>query len=264
MRRLLLLLLPAIALGAPQESTRPGGIAVLDLGSIEQAKPSVRYQDKPVLVLDDGDRWLAVVGISLDTAIGIETVTVDDGRQLAFEVFPHQYREQRLTVSKSFVSPDPEQLNRIIAERKLIDAALNNWRDLPLEDIQLQTPVDGPRSSSFGLRRFFNDQPRSPHKGMDIAVPEGTPISSPLSGVVTATGDFFFNGQTVIVDHGQGLVSLYCHLSRIDVAEGDRVNTGDVLGAVGKTGRVTGAHLHFATYLSGTAIDPAILLPASR
>jgi len=158
------------------------------------------------------------------------------------------------------VTPDDAQLERIAHEREIIDAALNNFRSIDMDGVALQSPVDGPRSSSFGLRRFFNDQPRSAHKGMDIAADTGTPIRAPRSGVVTATGDYFFNGNTVIVDHGQGLVTMYCHLSEISVAEGASVAAGQPIGAVGATGRVTGPHLHFGTYLNGTAVDPAILL----
>ena len=142
----------------------------------------------------------------------------------------------------------------------MLDNALNNWREQELDSISLAAPVDGPRSSSFGLRRFFNDQPRSPHKGMDIAAVEGTPILAPRGGIVTTTGDFYFNGNTVILDHGQGLITMYCHLSEIGVEFGQTVETGDSLGAVGATGRVTGPHLHFGVYLNGTPVDPAILL----
>ena len=154
------------------------------------------------------------------------------------------FREQRLTVkNKKYVTPDEAQLERIGRERRIIDSALGSWRDVDVDSVTLAPPVDGRRSSSFGLRRFFNDQPRSPHKGMDIAAAEGTAIAAPGRGIVTATGDYFFNGKTVIIDHGQGFVTMYCHLS-----------------AVGATGRVTGPHLHFGTYLNGTAVDPALLL----
>ena len=167
---------------------------------------------------------------------------------------------QRLNVDRKYVDPGEAALERIFAEREIIDAAIANWRPTDIEALALIAPVPGNRSDSFGSRRIFNDQPRSPHKGMDIAAPTGTPIVAPLAGIVTATGDYYFNGNTVIVDHGQGLISLYCHLSAIDVEEGQAVASGDRLGAVGATGRVTGPHLHFATYLNGTAVDPALLM----
>ncbi|MGI9248349.1 MAG: M23 family metallopeptidase, partial [Woeseiaceae bacterium] len=175
---------------------------------------------------------------------------------------PHAYREQRLTIkNKSYVTPDQEQLDRIGRERKIIDAALGRFRVSTTNGVELAAPVAGPRSSSFGLRRFFNDQPRSPHKGMDIAAAEGQPIVAPRGGIISAKGDYFFNGNTVIIDHGQGFVTMYCHLSDIVVEEDQAVGIGEVIGAVGATGRVTGPHLHFGTYLNGTAVDPAILLP---
>ena len=181
--------------------------------------------------------------------------------QRTVAVTTHAYREQRLTVkNQSYVTPDQQQLDRIGRERNIIDVALTNFRSIPLDDVALSAPVAGPRSSSFGLRRFFNDQPRSPHKGMDIAAGNGVSIASPKDGVVTATGEYFFNGNTVIVDHGQGFVTMYCHLSEITVKEGQSVVEGEILGAVGATGRVTGPHLHFGTYLNGTAVDPAVFL----
>jgi murein DD-endopeptidase MepM/ murein hydrolase activator NlpD len=257
----LLLLLPGLANALPDHAPWPGGIAVIDVGPAEAPRPIAEFGDRRVLVARRADRWTAVVGIPLDTPAGVASMRVNTARDIAFEVDEHAYREQRLTVeNQSHVTPDEEQLARIGREREIIDTALSNWRDLPLDSVTLATPVPGPRSSSFGLRRFFNDQPRSPHKGMDIAASEGTAVRTPRDGIVTATGDFFFNGNTVIIDHGQGLVTMYCHLSKVDVAEGAPVGTGDTIGAVGKTGRVTGPHLHFGTYLNGTAVDPALLL----
>jgi murein DD-endopeptidase MepM/ murein hydrolase activator NlpD len=257
---LLGLLIGGIAAAAPENSTRPGGVAIVDLGSVEQAAPAASFDDKRVLVMRDGDRWKAVVGIPLDTESGSLTVSVGEDK-VTVPIIEHAYAEQRLTVkNQSHVTPDQEQLDRIGRERKIIDAALNNFRDVTVDGISLDAPVDGPRSSSFGLRRFFNDQPRSPHKGMDIAASQGTPINAPRDGVVAATGDYFFNGNTVIIDHGQGYVTMYCHLSEIAVEEGRQISAGEAIGAVGATGRVTGPHLHFGTYLNGTAVDPAILL----
>ncbi|MBT8099495.1 MAG: peptidoglycan DD-metalloendopeptidase family protein [Gammaproteobacteria bacterium] len=256
----LLLAVAALSAQAQEAALRPGGIAILDLGDATEPPPDVRYGDKPALLYEQDGRLKAAIGLPLDLKPGKVTVKVgNDDREI--DVSAHAYREQRLTVkNQSYVTPDPVQLERIGRERKIIDAAINNYRPATLDGIALQTPVDGPRSSSFGLRRFFNDQPRSPHKGMDIAAGEGTAIIAPRPGVVTATGDYFFNGNTIIVDHGQGLVTLYCHLSEIAVNEGDELGTGEKLGAVGSTGRVTGPHLHFGVYLNGTAIDPAILL----
>ncbi len=258
---LLGILCAATAAAVPKHAPWPGGIAVIDVGPAEAPRPVVEFDQRRVLVTKNGDRWLAAVGIPLDAPTGQLSIRVNTARDIAFEVREHAYREQRLTVkNKKYVSPDEAQLERIGGERRIIDAALRNWRDIDVGALALTAPVDGPRSSSFGLRRFFNDQPRAPHKGMDIAASEGTMISAPGNGVVTATGDYFFNGKTVIIDHGQGFVTMYCHLSEIAVTEGQPLETGEPIGAVGATGRVTGPHLHFGTYLNGTAVDPALLL----
>lgn len=265
-RRLALIvscLAAASALANPVHSPWPGGVGVIRIPG--DARPAVTVNDRQALVLRADDEWLAVIGIPLEqTAPGAIMATVivpgQASRQVEIAVQANDYEEQRLTVNRKYVDPSPEELERIFAERDIIDAALNNWREASLNEVSLQPPVGGRRSSSFGLRRFFNDEPRSPHKGMDIAAGSGTPISSPISGVVTASGNYFFNGNTVIIDHGQGFITLYCHLSTIDVSEGESVSAGTILGKVGATGRVTGAHLHFATYLNGTAVDPALLL----
>jgi len=259
----LLLLAQQCALALPANSAWPGGIGILRIEG--EARPQVSVGGRPAMVIRADGRWLAVIGIPLDhdaatpleasvSRPGVATATV------AIRLKAASYRVQRLNVERKYVDPGPQALERIFGERKIIDKALGSWREQDLTDIALRSPVTGPRSSSFGSRRIFNGQPRSPHKGMDIAATTGTPVVAPMPGIVTATGDYYFNGNTVIVDHGQGFVSLYCHLSEIDVEEGQAVSTGELLGKVGATGRVTGAHLHFATYLNATAVDPALLL----
>ncbi len=252
-----------VALSAVVHSPRPGGIAAIPIeGSIQ---PTVTVNGKRALIMRDDTNWVAIIGVPLDhdetsplvveiKRSGADIQTIDVLIESA------SYRVQRLNGDRKHVEPDAESLKRILTERKVIDQALTHWRDVPLRDVQMRPPVPGKRSTSFGSRRIFNDQPRSPHKGMDMSAVTGTPILAPLAGDVAATGDYYFNGNTVILDHGQGLISLYCHLSEIDVEVGQSLKPGELLGKVGATGRVTGAHLHFATYLNGTAVDPSLLL----
>ena len=261
--RLAIELLAFQAHALPEHSPWPGGIGVLHIaGNIQ---PTVMINEQPALLLRGDDEWIALFGIPLDQDVESQMVALveragRDTEEILIDIRPNDYREQRLNVDRKYVEPDPERLERICAERKIIDAALTNVDQVELTDVSLQAPVAGPRSSSFGLRRFFNDESRSPHKGMDIAASSGTTIIAPMAGTITATGDYFFNGNTVIIDHGQGFVSLYCHLSEIDSEEGQQVPAGTAIGKVGATGRVTGAHLHFATSLHLIAVDPLLLL----
>ena len=242
-----------------EESLRPGGIAIIEVNSIESNLPEITFRKRPVTIINKENLWFAVVGIPLNAKDKI-TINFDDAEKTIL-ISDHKYKEQRLKIeNKSQVNPNKNQLDRIYKERKIINAALNNFREIKLEDLSLAVPVDGPRSSSFGLRRFFNGQPRSPHSGMDISAQTGTFIKNPRHGIVTVTGDYFFNGKTVIIDHGQGFITMYCHLSEINVKEGDELFVNDLIGLVGATGRVTGPHLHFGTYLNGAAIDPEIFI----
>jgi murein DD-endopeptidase MepM/ murein hydrolase activator NlpD len=247
-------------LQATEQSLRPGGIAIVEVGSIDADAPDVSLGDQALLVIQRGDKWVAVAGIALDTTPGTIEISVN-GVDSEVDISGHDYPEQRITVeNQSFVEQTPEQLERIFGEKRIIDAVLTSFTERPVEGLSLEAPVPGKQSDSFGYRRFFNDQPRSPHKGMDISGGSGQTIVAPRAGTVAATGNYFFNGNTVLVDHGQGFITMYCHLSEIGVAEGQQVVTGDTLGAVGATGRVTGPHLHFGTYLNATAVDPAIFL----
>ncbi len=250
----------------PLESRVPGGIALVDLGPADSEPGPVMFNGYRSPVIRDGHRWLAVVGIPLDATVG--TLSAQwlgpDGkprRSLPFDVAAKQYAEQRLTVKdQRKVEPNAEDLARIDREKLRTDRALGTWSTDFMPPWRMPAPVPGERSSSFGLRRFFNGLPRNPHSGMDIAAPTGTPIHSPAAGRVVEAGDFFFNGNTVFVDHGHGVVTLYCHLSRIDVKPGDVVAAGTVLGLVGATGRVTGPHLHWGIGINRAMVDPALFL----
>jgi murein DD-endopeptidase MepM/ murein hydrolase activator NlpD len=244
----------------------PGGIAVIRLPD-DVDTGSLRYRGRRVLVMEQDGADHAVIGLSLGTKPGryhLKGKTVEGkALSLAFTVEAKQYEEQRITIKdKRKVNPEKRDLERIGREKKQIDAALEHWSDRDGVVVDFAWPVEGPTSSPFGLRRFFNDQPRNPHSGLDIAVAEGTPIRAPAPGTVIETGDYFFNGNTVLIDHGQGLVTMYCHMSAIDVQPGTAVGTGDVIGKVGMTGRVTGPHLHWGVSLNDARIDPALFLPA--
>ena len=245
----------------------PGGIARLSLGPAA-ARPVAHAGDVPLLVLGDVIEWTALVGIPLSAAPGKANITLQlEGggqRQIAYTVTSKRYSEQRLKVAPGTVDLSPDNEARYERERAHQATVMATF-STPLPDalsLRMQVPVPGRRSSSFGLRRVFNGQSRNPHSGMDIAASTGTPVVSPLPARVIDTGDYFFNGNTVWLDHGGGLLSMVCHLSEIGVKTGDTLKTGERVGAVGATGRVTGPHLHWGVMLNRTMVDPALFLGA--
>ncbi len=248
----------------PESSVVPGGIVVLDIAAGSASAPEIWYRDHRVMVLKRGEKWSALVGIPLSAEPGRQVVRVGSDptppRYESFTVVPKAYATQSLKVAPAQVDLSKKDLERVTRERTRIDAALETWTPEPPVTLKLLQPVDGPRSSSFGLRRVFNDQPRSPHGGMDIAAPEGTAVRAPADGRVIDTGEYFFNGRTIFIDHGQSLITMYCHLSAIDVGPGELVRAGDLIGKVGATGRVTGAHLHFGVSLNRAFVDPVLFL----
>ncbi|MFW1677505.1 peptidoglycan DD-metalloendopeptidase family protein [Pontibacter sp. JAM-7] len=257
------------ALALPQESRVPGGVALLPLTGINTAQPpSTWYRSNRVMVVPSTDtrlaeqsRWVAVIGIPLSAKPAKRQHVRSEGTSFYFSIQEKAYEAQYLTVpNKRHVEPNPEDVARWQRERRKMNQAFVAWSQPAQAVSRFDLPTQGPFSSAFGLKRFFNNQPRNPHSGLDIAAPKGTPIVSPASGKVVDTGDYFFNGNTVIIDHGFGLTTMYCHMSQIDVAIGDQLKSGDIIGAVGKTGRVTGAHLHWSVSLNNTRVDPTLFL----
>jgi len=263
----------ADAAGPFEHAPVPGGIAIVDIGPAADGVPWAAWQGRLVAVIESADRWLAIVGVGLDTEPGVQTLAIThaDGTNdsARFTVEDKAYAEQRLIIeNKRKVNPSPIDMERISRENKRL-ASVRKSRSDELLASRFAWPLAGPVSSPFGLRRFYNGEPRRPHGGIDIAAPEGTGITAPADGVVVETGDYFFNGNCVFIDHGLGLQTFYAHMSRIDVEPGQRVKAGEIIGAVGATGRVTGPHLHWSVGLNGTWIDPLLVLetdqpPASR
>jgi murein DD-endopeptidase MepM/ murein hydrolase activator NlpD len=254
----------AEAFVAPRVSAVPGGIVTFNLAGAPDRLPTVAFNGRPVMVVRQGDSWLAILGIGLSIEPGeyhVDVLQLGGGEQkLPFTVRPKAYATQQLKVPPSQVNLSPEDEARVTTEQQKVRAALDAFSAGAPSTLRLQQPVPGRRSSSFGLRRMFNGESRNPHSGMDIAAPTGTPIKAPLAGRVVDVGEYFFNGGNVIIDHGQGLATIYCHLSKIRVEVGQQLKRGEVLGDVGATGRVTGPHLHWGVSLNGAMVDPSLFL----
>ena len=247
----------------PHESAVPGGVKVLRLDVHGDSMPYVDVDGHRALVVQDGSSWIAIIGIPLSASLAPRQVIVHSGdarQEIQYSIGDKQYASQSLKVAPGQVNLSKADLERVNQEKSIIEHDMSRWTDEQPETLQMPQPIPGVRSSSFGMRRIFNGESRNPHSGMDIAAPVGTPVRAPLAGTVIDTGDYFFNGNTVFVDHGRGMISMYCHLSAIDVKPGQRVAAGATLGKVGMTGRVTGPHLHWGLSLNRAWVDPELFV----
>jgi len=265
---LLFLAFPLLAHGSlPRSANVPGGVAIVPLGNTSalSARPQSRFGAQAVLVIADHGRWYAVVGLPLDLKPGLHKLQVkvgDNSKEKSFVVKAKKYPEQYITLEDTGkVQLSAENEARATSELAAIKALKLHWRDEENTDLEFMIPAEGRLSGNFGLRRFFNGQPRSPHAGLDVAVARGTPIRASAQGKVLAVDDYFFNGKTIFVDHGNGLITMYCHLDEFNVQTGDVLNKGQLLGLSGQTGRATGPHLHWSVILNGAMVDPQLFLP---
>lgn len=254
----------------PKAANVPGGVALIRLGPISptESAPRAWLGEQQIFVAADQGQWIAVVGLALDLSPGQHElrVSIGDTQKIQrFEVGNKRYPEQRITLkdsSKVQLSPADEE--RAVREIEKIQILKRHWRETNDSDSTFMIPAEGRLASRFGLRRFFNGEPRAPHSGLDVAVPRGTPIKASAHGKVLATDDYFFNGKTAFIDHGNGLISMYCHLDRIDVQAGDSVDQGQPIGRSGMTGRASGPHLHWSVVLNGVMVDPELFVTATR
>lgn len=248
----------------PRNSLKPGGLAVISITPSHTSRPSVSYNSNPVALVKGKQNWLAIIGISLKAKLGTHNVIIkqETGKKWIkkFTVKPFKYKTQRLTIrNKNKVNPNKKSSRRIEQEFSL-KQKLRKTFSISEPHFNFIKPVSGRDSGRFGLRRILNKQKRNPHSGMDIAAASGKRVKAAEAGHVLFTGDLFFTGKVIYLDHGNGLLSLYAHLSKIDVKQGQKVKRGDPIAKVGSTGRATGAHLHWSVYLNGNAIDPALFI----
>jgi murein DD-endopeptidase MepM/ murein hydrolase activator NlpD len=260
----------AIGVTAKARSVQPGELVVLTLtprSRVDDMRARAFGHEVAIVAPPDKDAgtWQAIVGIDLDVKPGTYPVAIDaDGGRLRttydLVVQPRRFPTRRLTVDESFVNPPSSERERIAQEARLLDQV---WQAPSRERLWAEPfvrPVAEPANSRFGTRSIFNGVPRNPHGGADFLSPSGTPIHAPNAGRIAVARDLYFSGNTVVIDHGLGLFSTLAHLSIIDVHEGDRISAGQIVGRVGATGRVTGAHLHWAVRANGARVDPIAVL----
>jgi murein DD-endopeptidase MepM/ murein hydrolase activator NlpD len=219
----------------------------------------------------DGNSWYALAGIDVEQAPGTYalelTATATDGHPLSTRqevtVLAAHYKTTTLHVEEKYVQPDAATLQRIAADKAVKDAAFAHLTSEPLWNGSFRSPVPFTATDSFGTRRMFNGELASVHRGTDFHAPSGTPVLAANDGQVIIAQPMFYEGNLVVIDHGQQFTTLYMHLSKIEVKVGDRVRKGQRLGLSGATGRVTGPHLHLSARWQGQWVDPVLLLHLS-
>jgi murein DD-endopeptidase MepM/ murein hydrolase activator NlpD len=256
--------------GLPRESRVPGGVALVPIPatSTDGTQPKVTRDGSPIWTIQRGASWIAVVGLPLSTAPGEHAVNVTlQGveRRVPFSVIDKRYPVQHVTLKdNAMVDPPPEVMARIDAESAHLKTVRSTWRDSASTNANFELPAKGRLSGRFGGSRVLNGKPRAPHAGLDVAVGTGTPIVAPADGIVLDIGDYYFCGKTMFIDHGNGLLSLFCHLSEHTAKVGDNVRKGQAVARSGATGRASGPHLHWSVYLNGVSVEPELFIARGK
>jgi murein DD-endopeptidase MepM/ murein hydrolase activator NlpD len=259
----------------PQE-LHPGEAVLIRMAASNGiAHVHASLKDQKILFFPEPDRksWAGLAGLDLKVSTGVHIldyhVRFEDGTEMegtyGLNVLKKEFPVEKITVDRKYVHLSEEDLARHRGEKKILGGIFRTQSpERPWED-GFAVPVDVEKGSRFGLRRIINGEPRSPHSGADLKAGSGTPVGATNAGRVVFAGDLFFSGNTVILDHGGGLYSLYAHLEKITAEKEREVGKGEVIGYVGATGRVTGPHLHWGVKLNGARIDPfsLVTLPLS-
>ena len=263
---------PQIVIDLNSRSFQPGDVVKVTLhdssGFVKFVQ--LRFQDKkfPMVKIENLHKFIAIIGLDLGLKPGnyylYVTLLNEDGQQQSKKeqiiVLPKEFPLKKLWVDEKFVTPPVDSLERIKRESELLSAIFGMYTPMWLGEGEFIIPSEGEMTPNFGERRIFNNQPRSPHSGIDISSPFGADVKASNFGSVVVANDLYYAGKTVVIDHGLGVFSLYCHFSKITVHIGDQVSKGDVIGEIGATGRVTGPHLHWAFKVSGSRVNPLSLL----
>lgn len=251
----------------PENHPVNGGLAIIPI-DIKQ-KPEAQYDGRPVLVVKSpkANQWLLIVAIPLDKSYPIQEIDIlkPVKAKVPFHISDKFYRTQSLSIQNvRKVDPLPEDEGRLKEEEKKLATIYSQSSPADPFAGQWVAPSTGPISSLFGLKRVYNNKPRAPHSGLDVAAPAGSPVKAAAAGQVVEAGDYFYTGNTVIVDHGQGVFSLYGHLDKMLVKPGQPVKAGETVGTIGMTGRVTGPHLHWTMIVNQTLVDPLLFVPVRK
>ncbi len=253
-----------LAHALPRESLVPGGVGLIALQEKSEAAPQVVFNNAKVWVTrGKNETWTAVVGIPLAAKPGVQKISVN-GREETFTLRDKKYPVQKLTLNKAMVDPPKEVMARIERESKHLAGVRSTFSERADTRAEFVLPALGGLSSRYGVARVLNGQPRSPHAGLDVAISTGTPITASADGTVLDADDYYFCGKTLFIDHGNGLITMHCHLSEFIAKVGETVKQGQRVALSGATGRATGPHLHWSVYLNGVSVEPELFLPISE
>jgi murein DD-endopeptidase MepM/ murein hydrolase activator NlpD len=254
--------------GLPRESRVPGGVALVPVARADEPKPVVTRDGASVWTVKRGASWISVVGLPLSTTPGEHSVSVTrnaEAQSVAFTVADKRYPVQHVTLKdNAMVEPPPEVIARIESESAHLKTVRSKWREDAATNASFTLPAKGRLSGRFGGSRVLNGKPRAPHAGLDVAIGTGTPVLSPSDGVVLDIGEYYFCGKAIFIDHGNGLLSLFCHLSEHTAKVGDSVRKGQAVARSGATGRASGPHLHWSVYLNGVSVEPELFVTIKK